>query len=150
MGRLMAFDIGEVVIGVAVSDDRHVLATPLVPIVRREGSLALGSFRRLFEEYMPDRVLVGIPRQADKGLSQPARRIKAFIRKIGQHFPDILFEMRDERLSTWSVKEKYARLALTKNNGEMNLDSFSAMELLEDYFKEKGQAPLGEEPGITP
>ncbi|MBN8216513.1 MAG: Holliday junction resolvase RuvX [Spirochaetes bacterium] len=143
MGRLLAFDIGEVVIGVAVSDDRHVLATPLKPIVRRQGSMALGSFRRLFEEYLPERALVGIPRQTDKGLSQPARRIKAFVEKLRRHFPEVEFEWRDERLSTWSVKEKYARLSLTKNNGETNLDSFSAMEMLEDYFKEKGQAPMG-------
>lgn len=143
MGRLLALDVGEVVVGVAVTDDRQVLSTPLPPVVRKEGSMALGSFRRLIEKYQPEQIIVGIPKQDGKGLSLSARKIKAFAVKLIRHFPDQVFVFRDERLSTWSVKEKYERLELRKGDGPINLDSFAAMEILDDLLSEKDRGAPG-------
>ena len=74
MGRLLALDLGEAIIGCAVSDEEQILATPLPPLLRNEGSLRLRKIRNLLREYAVERILVDTlsPWMAP-GASRPAR-----------------------------------------------------------------------------
>jgi len=133
--RILALDVGERIVGIAATDESGLIASPLPPLIREEGSMSLGKFKKVFGECRPSLVLIGLPRQEGKGLSAPAKKIKNFAKKLGKHFPELKFSFQDEQLSTWSAREKYARLDLRKANKITNIDSFSAMEILEDYLK---------------
>jgi putative Holliday junction resolvase len=134
IGKILALDVGERVVGIATCDEAQVLVTPHPPLVRDDGSLSLGKFKKLFQNFEPVSVLIGLPRQEGKGLSEMARKIHGFGEKMKKHFPQVHFIYVDEKLSTKSTRERYAHLDLRKNNSSINLDSFAAMEILEDYL----------------
>ena len=132
---LIALDWGDKSIGVAYTDGHRLLANPAKPIRRRQGSLALGEFRKLFGQKSPVKVLVGLPLNMDGTHGAQAKKAKAFMSKLKRHFPEITFEGVDERLSTWETRRKYKHLRLAKSEDEKNIDSFSAMELLQSYLE---------------
>ena len=139
MGRLLALDLGQAIIGCAVSDERHILATPLPPLLRNEGSLRLRKIRNLLRQYAIECILVGYPLSLHDGIrGKQARKIKAYYKRLKRHFSDTAVELVDERLSTWAVREGYSRLHLEKGGeSPLNVDSFAAMEILEAYLREK-------------
>ena len=134
LGRILSLDIGEKVIGIALSDENQTLATPHPPIIRNVGSLRLGQFRKIIDKFQVKTIIYGLPIFLDGRTSRQTQKTKAFVNKLKKHFPSISFLGIDERLSTETVQTKYSRLKLTKNATAINIDSFAAMEILESFF----------------
>ena len=135
MNRLLSLDIGTKTIGVAITDESHTLVTPLPPIIRNAGSLRLGPLKKLIAKYQVKEIITGLPIHLQGQSSAQTKVTKAFVNKLKKHFTNITFHLVDERLSTETVKLKYKHLNLKKDNSSRNIDSFSAMEILEDYLK---------------
>ena len=135
LGRLLSLDVGEKVIGCAISDIYWISITPLPPIFRKESSLRIGALKRLVKTYQPFIIVIGYPLLLDSRSSSQTKKIKAYANKIKKHFKETKIELFNEALSTWSVKKQYAHLNLKKNSSSFNIDSFSAMEIIKDYIK---------------
>jgi putative holliday junction resolvase len=61
-GRLLAVDWGDVRIGLALSDEFQILATPLETLVRRAGKrFPMPRFLELVAQHRPAGVVVGLP-----------------------------------------------------------------------------------------
>ena len=61
-GRLLAVDWGDVRIGLALSDESQVIATPLETLVRRPGKrFPMPRFLELVAQHAPVGVVVGLP-----------------------------------------------------------------------------------------
>ena len=59
--RVMALDIGEVRVGVAVSDPGERVASPVCVLPAAEVTSGAKSFRRLLEDWEPELLLCGLP-----------------------------------------------------------------------------------------
>ena len=59
-GRRIAFDYGDVRIGVAISDVDGILAVPLATLINKEETLFL-QIAELVDEYQPVHIYVGKP-----------------------------------------------------------------------------------------
>ena len=134
MSRILGLDIGIKVVGIALTDESQTIVSPRPPIIRNNGSLRLGPFKKLISIFKIKTVVAGLPLHLDGANSKQGSKTKAFINKLKKHFPAVTFITVDERLSTSSVKKKYRRLKLAKNKSAANIDSFAAMEILEDFL----------------
>ena len=99
-GRLLGVDWGEVRIGVALSDETRVLASPLLTLVRRPGKrFPMRPFLDLVATHAPVGVVLGLPLtpEGDEGpAAAAARELGALIaRRTG-----LPVEWWDERMTT--------------------------------------------------
>ena len=100
MARLMALDVGEVRIGVAVSDASGFLASPYTTLrVARDEFQTWAAIQRLIAETEAEALVVGLPISLDGQLHAQGERVRAFAERLKSHvsIPLVLW---DERLST--------------------------------------------------
>src|SRR5438094_1341254 len=100
MTRLMALDVGEVRIGVAVSDASGFLASPYTTLyVSRNETKTWESIVRLIDETEATGLVIGLPISMDGQIHGQGERVQAFAERLRQHI-SIPITFWDERLST--------------------------------------------------
>ena len=128
-GRRIAFDYGDVRIGVAVCDPDGLLATPLEVISSKDPSL-IANIRVLIEEYEPVKLYVGRPKMLSGADSTAVDKANAFAEKLTNHF-DIEITMIDERLSTVSAARSLREAGIDAKSAKSKIDSVAAVAILE-------------------
>jgi putative Holliday junction resolvase len=100
MARLMALDVGEVRIGVAISDATGFLASPYTTLhVTRDEIQMWKTIQHLIEETETEELVVGLPISLDGAIHSQGKRVQAFAERLGEHIT-IPLTFWDERLST--------------------------------------------------
>ena len=128
-GRRIAFDYGDVRIGVAVCDPDGLLATPLEVISSKDPSL-IANIRVLIEEYEPVKLYVGRPKMLSGADSTAVDKANAFAEKLTDNF-DIEITMIDERLSTVSAARSLREAGIDAKSAKSKIDSVAAVAILE-------------------
>ncbi|MBI4888836.1 MAG: Holliday junction resolvase RuvX [Acidobacteria bacterium] len=152
--RVVALDVGERRIGVAVSDATLTLARPVGVV--RVSSLGAGALqaaaseiaRLAAEEDGVSTVVVGLPRRLDGSPSDLTARIRAFAADLGR-VTQLPIVLQDERLTS---REAESRLALTDRDWrsrKRRLDAAAAAVMLQDYLDARPgpSIPLAVDPG---
>jgi putative Holliday junction resolvase len=127
-GRRIAFDYGDVRIGVAVSDMDSILVTPLEPLSTGENLAA--QLTGLLSEYEPIRIYVGEPKHLSGSESAKMVSVKSFITAIAE-ITDVNVTLIDERLSTVSAAAKLRASGKDGRSSKGLIDSAAAAEILE-------------------
>jgi putative holliday junction resolvase len=100
MSRLMALDVGEVRIGVALSDASGFLASPYTTLhVARDESETWAAIQQLIEETEAQGLIIGLPISLDGEIHAQAERILAFAERLKAQIA-LPIAFWDERLST--------------------------------------------------
>ena len=100
MARLMALDVGDVRIGVAVSDASGFLASPYTTLhVSRDESQTWAAIQRLISETEAEGLVLGLPISLDGQIHAQGARVQAFAERLREHVT-IPLTFWDERLST--------------------------------------------------
>ena len=128
-GRRIAFDYGDVRIGVAVCDPDGLVATPLEVISSKDPSL-IANIRVLIEEYEPVKLYVGRPKMLSGADSTAVDKANAFAEKLTDNF-DIEITMIDERLSTVSAARSLREAGIDAKSAKSKIDSVAAVAILE-------------------
>src|SRR5579883_625155 len=100
MTRLIALDVGEARIGVAVSDATGFLASPYTTLhVSRTEGETLSAIQRLIDETEAEVLVVGLPVSLDGEIHMQGQRIQSFAAHLGPliNIPLVFW---DERYST--------------------------------------------------
>lgn len=137
--RLMALDVGERRIGVAVSDPSATLATPHTVIHRRSKAEDFAAVARLVAELEIKRVVVGLPLSLNGEMGPQARRVTRYARALAQTL-DVPLELYDERYSTVTAD---ALLAESGRKRRVPIDAAAAAVFLQDYLESKRGGALG-------
>ena len=153
--RVVAFDVGERRIGVAISDATLTLARPAG--VLRPASfdtdalqLAADEIARLGrEEDGVSAIVVGLPRRLDGSASEMTERVSVFAAALGR-MTQLPIVLQDERLTS---HEAEIRLAVNEKNWRVRkrrLDAAAAAIILQDYLDGRGDrsAPPADEPEV--
>jgi putative Holliday junction resolvase len=98
-GRVLALDVGERRIGLAISDPEGRVAVPLETLERRDEDADLRALANLVEREGVQAVVVGLPLSLDGSVGPQAKRTQEFARRLAGAISRPL-EMWDERLST--------------------------------------------------
>jgi len=106
-GRLMALDLGTKTIGIATSDVRRTLATPLVTLKRSKLAADLGALGDLAAKHQIKALAIGLPLNMDGSEGPRCQSVRQFAANIERHGPSALaalpIVLQDERLSTAAV-----------------------------------------------
>lgn len=129
-GRVIALDVGERRIGVAVSDPTGTLATPHSVIRRRSKAEDFAAVARLVIELEVERVVVGLPLSLNGEVGPQARRVSRYAQALAQRL-DVPVELHDERYSTITAD---ALLAESGRKRRVPIDAAAAAVILQDYL----------------
>ena len=106
-GRLMALDVGTKTVGIATSDVRRSLATPLTTLRRSKLAADLGALGELAAKHEIKALAIGLPLNMDGSEGPRCQSVRQFAANIEKHGPPSLaalpIVLQDERLSTAAV-----------------------------------------------
>ncbi len=128
-GRRIAFDYGDVRIGIATSDADSIICSPLTTLKATDKSL-IRSISQIFEEISPVQIFVGRPAllSGQDGLaSEKAMQFADLLRAI----TDVEVLMIDERLSTVSAARNLRESGKNAKDSKASIDMAAAVSILE-------------------
>lgn len=133
-GRVLALDLGEARIGVAVTDAERTMALPHGTIRVAGGVEDLRAVAALVKESGAAEVVVGHP----VGLSgQPggaARRAEAFADGLRRLLPAMPIHLHDERLSTAEAERRLREVGGPGSQRRTRVDATAAAVILEGWL----------------
>jgi putative Holliday junction resolvase len=129
IGRRIAFDFGDVRIGVAVCDPDGILATPLTTLQSKDPSLKK-QIAELIEEYEPVKIYVGQPKLLSGEDGSAVAKVQVFTEMLTSNF-DIHVAMVDERLSTVSAAKQLRESGVNAKDARSVIDAAAAVAILE-------------------
>jgi putative Holliday junction resolvase len=128
-GRRIAFDYGDVRIGVAISDPDAVLASPLT-VLQAQSPQLISELTKIFSEYEPVSVFIGEPRHMSGESGDSVAKAKAFGDLLAETF-GISVAYVDERLSSVSAQRKLKDAGLNTRESKKIIDAMAAVAILE-------------------
>ena len=134
-GRRIAFDFGDVRIGVAVTDPSGILATPLNFLENSEESLS-ANLTSLYDEYQPIYTAIGFPSHLSGGESQKSKSVSEFAAKVSEITENPIYFV-DERLTTVSASRTLREAGLNSKTSKGEIDSMAAAAILESALNQE-------------
>jgi putative Holliday junction resolvase len=133
MGRIMALDVGDKMVGVAVSDEMGLLAEPRPPLVRSSIARDVGTLRGLVQEWAVERIVVGLPLNMNGTEGPQATRTRAFAQAVAEA-TGLPMEFWDERLSTREAERRLVERDVRRGARRGRVDGFAAAIILQGYL----------------
>ena len=134
MGRVMALDIGDKRIGIALSDPMKIIASPFDTLKRVEIKGDINKIVKMIEENDVETVVCGLPKKLDNADS--LQTVKA------REFADTLREktaakvvMTDERLTTVSAERVLLEADVSRGKRREVIDKLAAAVILQSYLE---------------
>jgi len=138
--RIMALDVGEKTVGVAVSDPLLIAATPRETL-RRDGRELDLLVEWVAREEVGE-VVVGLPYSLDGSLGATARLVEGFAEELRKRLaaPVILW---DERLTTAEAEKFLISTGASRAKRRKAVDQIAAALLLQSYLRHRELAAAG-------
>jgi putative Holliday junction resolvase len=134
-GRLLAVDWGDLRIGLALSDESQVLATPLETLSRRAGKrFPMPRFLELVEEHQPVGVVVGLPLTGEGTEAASAAAARELAELIGRR-TGLPLELWDERMSTARALAAIREQGGTTRGRREEVDALAAAVVLQGFLE---------------
>lgn len=131
--RVLALDIGEVRVGVAVCDPGERVASPVCVLPAAEVLACAKSFRRVLEDWEPELLLCGLPYTLSGEEGPQAQRIRAAADAISAVY-GIPHEFADERLSSSEAKRSLREKGLNEKQMRGKVDMIAASMFLQAWL----------------
>ncbi|MGH2639013.1 MAG: Holliday junction resolvase RuvX [Rhabdochlamydiaceae bacterium] len=135
MGRIVGLDFGSVRIGVAVSDERHILARALGVLINKPDFLQK-LIELLKKEGTIDKIVVGLPLKMsgqDSAMTEAARK---FAKDLEENIK-LRVELWDERLTSALIERSLTDAGVRRKDRAQMSDTLSAVIILQSYLDQK-------------
>jgi putative Holliday junction resolvase len=134
-GRLLAVDWGDVRIGLALSDESQVIATPLETLVRRTGKrFPMPRFLELVAQHSPVGIVVGLPLTAEGDEGESAAATREVAEAIGRR-TGLPVDFWDERMSTARALAAIREQGGSTRGRREDVDALAAAVVLQHYLE---------------
>jgi putative Holliday junction resolvase len=134
--RIAALDVGEVRIGVAVSDELGITAQGVGVVRRVGGRRDLEAIADVLRPYAPDRLVVGLPLSMSGAEGPQAARVRAFANDVATHL-GLPLEFWDERLTTVAAERTLLEADISRRRRREVIDKVAATLILQGYLARK-------------
>lgn len=131
--RALALDIGEVRVGIAVSDPDGRVASPVCVLPAQEVLAHASTFRRVLEDWEPDVIVSGRPKTMAGEDGPQAARIMGQARQIADAC-GLPLEFADERLSSAQAKRILREQGLSEKSMRGKVDMVAASLFLQSWL----------------
>ena len=130
--RIVALDVGDRRIGIAVSDPLGVTAQPIETYTR----IGYGPDSRYIAEiarrYETDRILCGLPRNMDGTQGFQVETVKEFAAKLEEL--GLVIEYYDERMTTMLAESALLEANMRREDRKKKVDMVAAVVILQSYL----------------
>ena len=135
MAVLLGLDVGDIRIGVALSDELGVAAHPLCTLTRKNRKVDLIAIADLVSIHKVERIIIGLPISLDGSIGSQAEKVQKFAQRL-EHVINIPIEFQDERFTTAEAEDILQ--ALNKDTQEQKelIDEVAAVIILTDYLNQ--------------
>ncbi len=135
MSRILALDVGDKRIGIALSDPLHLIASPHSVYTRVGWGPDVRHISQLAKENSATLVLVGLPLNMDGSKGFQAEKIETFTEKLKEAGLEI--KLWDERLSTVSAERALLEDNMRRTQRKQMVDQVAAAIILQSYLDAK-------------
>lgn len=142
--RIIGLDYGMARIGVSISDERKIIATPLMTIQAHKKSehtavKVVKDLQALQETkgFIIEEIIIGLPLLLNGKTGSLADEVKHFVELLKKLTP-IPITLWDERLTTVQAERSLREGTLSRKQRSKVVDSVAAVILLQSYLDSKG------------
>lgn len=134
-GRRIAFDYGDVRIGVAISDASGILATPL-DFLGNDPTRLCSDLVTLYESYEPIYTAIGYPIHLSGNQSAKSETVSIFAQLISELTSSPIYLI-DERMTTVSAGRALREAGLNSKSSKGEIDSMAAVAILDSALNQE-------------
>ena len=134
MSKILGLDYGEKRCGISITDDLHLIASPLDTINTNE---IIKYLEEIIARENISILVIGEPKDNKNNFFEIEESIKKLIKKIKLNIPDLIIEREDERFTS-KLSKIYINQVTKKRKlriDKRNLDKVSASLILESFLK---------------
>lgn len=129
----MALDIGGARVGIAISDPRQKVATPLMVLPTAEVENNTVVFRRILEDWEPELFVCGLPYTLSHKEGPQAQQVRKIAERITLK-TGIPHTFVDERLSSQEAKRSLREKGLSEREMRGKIDMIAASLFLQSWL----------------
>ena len=137
--RLIGIDPGRKRIGIAISDENKIVATPYTTIIKENYSDLISQIKKIIEEFHIEGIVIGNPINMDGSEGPSSQSAKDLAKNISKDITENV-TLWDERLSSQGAFNLSNDLAVNSSKKVEKLDENSAQFILQgvlDYYHKK-------------
>lgn len=131
--KIMSIDYGNVRTGIAISDIRGILASPLCVIKESYQPKLVDKIIELINENKIEKIVIGLPRNMDGSYGYRCDDCKSLGQAIGEKI-NIDIEFEDERLTTVMAHNILSDNNVRGAKRKQTVDAVSAVMILQSYL----------------
>ncbi|ACZ19264.1 Holliday junction resolvase RuvX [Thermanaerovibrio acidaminovorans] len=135
MGRVMALDLGEVRIGVALSDPSRSFASPLEVLKMEEGWPL--KVKELVERNSVTLIVVGLPIRTDGSSGPEVQRVMGWLEELKAVVQQVEIVTVDERFTTSIAQRFLLEGDVRREKRKGKVDKVAAALMLQDYLNSR-------------
>jgi len=137
--RILALDIGDVRIGIAVSDPTRTIASPVEVLTRVGWGPDTRHIKALCDQYETDEVLSGLPLNMDGTEGFQAKKVRDFCAQLEKAGLRIFYQ--DERLTTVTAEDALLEDNMSRRDRKEHVDKVAAAIILRQWLDEQSLRP---------
>ena len=139
MGRILAIDYGQKRVGLAVTDELQIIATPLATVSAHE---TIHFIREYTAQNAVECFVVGESRDMKNEASGSSRFIEPFVRLLKKEFSGIPVERMDERFTSLIATRAIRDAGLKRKNRQDKalVDKVSAVLILQSFMETRNRS----------
>jgi len=132
-GPVLALDLGDKLVGAAVSDERLVTTKRLPPLKRSNWKKLLQDVRHLLESFDAQTIVVGLPLRMDGTDGEAAENVRRLALNLARSVQQPVY-LQDERLTSLAAIENLKAEGLTTDEIPALVDGEAAALILQDFL----------------
>lgn len=136
--RILALDHGTKRIGVALSDELKMIASPLEYIPAEPWDGFVDRLKQLVAEKEVEQIVVGMPRNMDGTFGPAAEKVKTFIEMLRQTLT-VPVRTWDERLTSAQANRLLIQGNVSRKNRKQVVDKMAAAIILQSYLDSQSE-----------
>ena len=129
-GRILGLDLGTKTIGMAISNSRWTIASPVDTIRRKKFTIDVATMLELADRESVEGLVMGLPLNMDGSEGPRAQATRAFVRNLRTH-SDLPVLYWDERLSSYAAEQAMLEADMTRKKRARNIDQIAAGIILQ-------------------
>ena len=131
--RILALDHGTRRVGVAVSDELQLIASPLEFIPAEPFGDFLARLRQILGEKEVGLILIGMPRNMDGSYGPAAQKVRDFVAALQSEIT-VPIKTLDERLTTVQAQRSLIQANVRRDQRKQKVDMTAAAILLQSHL----------------
>ncbi len=131
--RILALDVGEKRIGLAVSDPLGITAQGLEVLIRKNRDADLARLLEVARKFRVQQIVVGLPRHLDGRLGQAAPEILALAEALKEAL-GVEVVTWEERLTTVEAERVLLQADVSRRRRRQVVDQLAAVLILQNYL----------------